>query len=290
MDYDGEQIGGINFYAGGDGATLPLYFVDDISVTAGADILPSRLYGARAITYQARLRTMAVAITVAWVAPMLKRSTMIPMPRWTTAPVCTSPRLASSLATRHGQGLRRDCIRIQRFGITKALNLREWVLHVPELVVEPASGSIVRSDGVVEFDVSNTPPGLQPENMPSVMTGGEQVCVSYSGIPFEVGLYPVLVSGELTISLFGSPYVVGPYNVVGTIEVLPNPNPIAGCTYGNAANYVVYANVDDGSCVFAGCTEVDADNYQPLATVDDGTCVFGECEALCPADINDDGS
>ena len=76
----------------------------------------------------------------------------------------------------------------------------------------------------------------------------------------------------------------------GTIEVLPNPHPIAGCTYGNAANYVVYANVDDGSCVFAVCTEEDADNYQPLATVDDGTCVFGECEALCPADINGDGA
>ena len=165
-----------------------------------------------------------------------------------------------------------------------------WVLHIPELVVEPASGSTFAVMEWSNLTMSNMPPGLQPENMPSVMTGGEQVCVSYSGIPSDVGLYPVLVSGELTISLFGSPYVVGPYNVVGTIEVLPNPNPIAGCTYGNAANYTVFANVDDGSCVFAGCTEVDADNYQPLATVDDGTCVFGECEALCPADINSDGA
>ena len=57
--------------------------------------------------------------------------------------------------------------------------------------------------------MSNMPPGLQPENLPSLMTGGEQVCLSYSGIPFEVGLYPVLVSGELTISLFGNSYVVG---------------------------------------------------------------------------------
>ena len=166
----------------------------------------------------------------------------------------------------------------------------EWVLHMPELVVEPGSGSTFAVMEWSNLTISNMPPGLQPENMPSVMTGGEQVCVSYSGIPTEVGLYPVLVSGELTISLFGAPYVVGPYNVVGAIEVLSNPNPIAGCTYGNAANYMVFANVDDGSCVFAGCTEEDADNYQPLATVDDGTCVFGECEALCPADINGDGA
>ena len=166
----------------------------------------------------------------------------------------------------------------------------EWVLHMPELVVEPASGS---SFAVMEWSnltMSNMPPGLQPQNMPSSMMGGEQVCVPYSGIPSEVGLYPVLVSGELTVTLFGNPYVVGPYNVVGTIEVLPNPNPIAGCTYGNAANYVVYANVDDGSCVFAGCTETEACNYQPLATVDDGTCDFGVCETVCPADVNGDGT
>ena len=33
LPYDGEEIGGLNFYAGGDGLTLPLYYVDDISVT-----------------------------------------------------------------------------------------------------------------------------------------------------------------------------------------------------------------------------------------------------------------
>ena len=111
----------------------------------------------------------------------------------------------------------------------------------------------------------------------------------YLYVPTEVGLYSVLVSGELTVSLFGNPLALGAYSVLGTIEVLTNPNPIPGCTYGNAANYVVFANVDDGSCVFAGCTEADASNYQPLATVDDGSCEFGVCEPLCPADINGDG-
>ena len=33
LPFDGDQIGGVNFYAAGDGGTLPLYFVDDISVS-----------------------------------------------------------------------------------------------------------------------------------------------------------------------------------------------------------------------------------------------------------------
>ena len=40
LPYDGEQIGGVNFYAAGDGMTLPLYYVDDISVTT-LETLPS---------------------------------------------------------------------------------------------------------------------------------------------------------------------------------------------------------------------------------------------------------
>ena len=165
----------------------------------------------------------------------------------------------------------------------------QWVLHMPTLVTEPASGSLFAVQEWSNLTISNLPPGLEAINMPTSMGGGEQLCVSYSGTPTEVGEYPILVLGDLTVSLFGSPYTVGPFNVVGSLEILPNPNPIAGCTYGNAANYVVFANVDDGSCVFAGCMSPDADNYQPLATVDDGTCVFGECESVCPGDINGDG-
>ena len=164
-----------------------------------------------------------------------------------------------------------------------------FVLHMPEVVIEPASGS---SFAVIEWSdltLSNLPLGMQAENMPSEMTGGEQVCVSYSGLPVAVGVYAVVVSGDLTVSLFGNPYVVGSYDVVGTVEIVPNPNPIPGCTYSNASNYLEYANADDGSCTFLGCTEEDADNYQPLAVFDDGSCEFGVCEPLCPADINGDG-
>ena len=44
LPYDGPEIGGLNFYAQGDGLTLPLYYVDDISVTT-LDVLPSCFLG-----------------------------------------------------------------------------------------------------------------------------------------------------------------------------------------------------------------------------------------------------
>ena len=289
LPYDGGEIGGINFFAAGDGVTMPLYYVDNISVphpgctsgctdTMACNYIPSAIeddgscdYGCLGCTDAGAINYDPVATVDDGTCAYFARSCeFIGHPGWAGL----EAGLYSDSTLWHYQG-------------TEAYG--EWVLHMPELVVEPASGTTYAVMEWSNLMISNMPPGLQPENMPSLMAGGDQVCVSYSGIPSEVGLYPVLVSGELTVSLFGNPYEVGPYNVVETIEILPNPNPIAGCTYGNAANYLVYANVDDGSCVFAGCTEVNADNYQPLATVDDGTCVFGECEALCPGDINGDG-
>jgi hypothetical protein len=137
--------------------------------------------------------------------------------------------------------------------------------------------------------MTNLPPGLTTLSLPDTLNGGEQSCVSYSGIPTTAGQYPILVSGNLTVSLFGNPYDVGVYNVVGSLEILPNPNPIPGCTYSNAANFVAFASFDDGSCQFLGCMDDTADNYQPLATVDDGSCVYDECVSTCPTDLNGDG-
>ena len=166
----------------------------------------------------------------------------------------------------------------------------EWVLSMPSVVVEPASGSTFLVDSWTGLTLSNLPPGLEVGNLPESMGGGEQHCVSYAGTPTQTGLYPILVSGDLTVSLFGNPYAVGVYNVVGSVEIVANPNPIPGCTYGNAANYLAIANQDDGSCEFAGCMEPTADNYQPLATVDDGSCEFDNCISTCPGDLNGDGT
>ena len=166
----------------------------------------------------------------------------------------------------------------------------EWVLSMPSMVIEPASGSTFVVDSWTGLTMSNLPPGLEVVNLPETVGGGEQNCVGYAGVPTQSGLYPILVSGELTVSVFGNPYSVGVYNVVGSLEISANPNPIPGCTYGNAANYLAIANQDDGSCEFAGCMEPTADNYQALATVDDGSCEFDNCVSTCPGDLNGDGT
>ena len=161
---------------------------------------------------------------------------------------------------------------------------------MPNVVLEPTSGSAFSVNEWSNLSLSNLPPGLESAGLPVSLLGGEQACVSYAGIPSTEGVYPILVSGDLTVSLFGNPYSVGTFNVVGSIEIVPNPNPIPGCTYGNAANYLVYANQDDGTCEFEGCMEPAADNYQVLATVDDGSCEFEDCVSTCPGDLDGDGT
>jgi len=90
--------------------------------------------------------------------------------------------------------------------------------------------------------------------------------------------------------LFGSPVETDVFGVKALIDISPNPNPVFVCTHSNAANFLPFANQDDGSCQFFGCTSETATNYQSLATVDDGSCVFEECESICPNDLNSDGA
>ena len=105
------------------------------------------------------------------------------------------------------------------------------------------------------------------------------------------GTYMVEVTGTLIVSLFGSFLEIGVYSTLTQIEVLPNPNPIPGCTYPDAANYVPYADQDNGSCVYEGCADPLALNHYPFIAIDDGSCVYGELfDASCGADINQDGT
>jgi hypothetical protein len=106
-------------------------------------------------------------------------------------------------------------------------------------------------------------------------------------------MHEVTASGEVFISIFGQPFSIGVQSYSAWLEVSENLNPIPGCTYANAVNFVVYATADDASCLFAGCTDESAGNYSPLATIDDGSC--GEpCssggESSCATDVNYDGA
>jgi len=62
---------------------------------------------------------------------------------------------------------------------------------------------------------------------------------------------------------------------------------IVGCTDFNAANFNGLAT-DDGECLYPGCTYPTAENFMVSANVDDGSCAFALSND-CPTDINGDG-
>ena len=170
----------------------------------------------------------------------------------------------------------------------------EWVFNIPESIIEPGTGV---SYGVHHVD------WVSLEGMPNwatttsfdegvVMDASAQYCIAAFGTPTAPGTHEVTATGEVFISIFGQPFSIGDQSFSAWLEVAENPNPIPGCMYSNAVNFVSFANDDDGSCLFAGCTDAMAGNFNPIATIDDGSC--GEaCDPLgdttCPADNDGDG-
>jgi hypothetical protein len=169
----------------------------------------------------------------------------------------------------------------------------EWVFNVPETVVEPQSG--------VSYDVHHVEWGLA-EGLPDwldssgfalgELNANSQYCISASGIPNSPDINEIMVSAEVFISIFGQAFSIGEQTFSSWLEVIENPNPIPGCTYPTALNYLAFASDDDGSCLFAGCTDEDAGNFNSLATIDDGSCC-DDCDANtdsnCAADNDGDG-
>ena len=167
--------------------------------------------------------------------------------------------------------------------------LYEVVLNVPSLATEPSTGTTY---GILSW----TPTGIVglPENIEiselEVASPASQQCLSVNGIGWQVGTYGAVLSGNLVVSLFGSPFALGNFPLSVVLEVIANPEGILCCTYSNASNYLPYATIDDGSCGFAGCTSPQANNYQMSATQDDGSCEFEDCVSTCPGDLDGDGT
>jgi hypothetical protein len=169
----------------------------------------------------------------------------------------------------------------------------QWVLNLPAVIQEPSSQQLFATHSWTGLVLSGLPTGLTPDTagVELYLGGSEQACVAIAGVPEMPGTFDVEVTGSLAVSVFGSPFEIGPFTTVTSVTVLPNPNPIPGCTYAGAVNFAGYANLENGSCVYAGCTDPEALNYYPFITLDDGSCVYGDVvDPTCPSDIDQDGA
>ncbi|MGB2135080.1 MAG: hypothetical protein ACPHYG_03725, partial [Flavobacteriales bacterium] len=169
----------------------------------------------------------------------------------------------------------------------------EWVLNIPETIVEPGSGVVYGVHHMVWTGLEGLPDWVETASYNlGELDASSQHCIAASGTPAAPGLHEINATGEVFISIFGQPFSIGEQSFSAWLEVAENPNPIPGCTYANAVNFVSYANDDDGSCLFAGCTDATAGNFNPIATIDDGSCGEG-CDPLgdstCQADNDGDG-
>ena len=107
---------------------------------------------------------------------------------------------------------------------------QQVVLNAPS-VIQETSGSLYGLLNWTDLSISGMPEGLSFEDLPASIDADNQLCLTYSGIPVDMGEFEVSVSGELFLSVFGSPYSIGSYTVPFMITVVENPNPIPGCTY-----------------------------------------------------------
>ena len=168
----------------------------------------------------------------------------------------------------------------------------EWVFNVPATIVEPGSSVSYGVHHVEWSSLTGIPDWAVADYLLGDLGASSQHCIAASGTPIAPGLHEIIASGEVFISIFGQPFSIGEQTYSAWLEVVENPNPIPGCTYANAFNFVSYANDDDGSCQFAGCTDATAGNFNPIATIDDGSC--GEAcdpsgDSTCQSDNNGDG-
>ena len=178
----------------------------------------------------------------------------------------------------------------QSSGIFGEMYNEDIALHLSNTIVEPVSGV---SYVLAHFDFISMS-GL-PQGLISIMTSGpmnpnSELCVNISGAPIETGVFDILFTGEAYINVFGNSINIGLISFTHTLEIGDNPNPISGCTYSGSDNYLVYAMVDDGSCIISGCTDPEASNFHPIFNLENGLCQYVDDVSDCIEDLNQDGT
>ena len=142
----------------------------------------------------------------------------------------------------------------------------DFVVYLGNSVEDPASGGIIEIE-FWEFTLSGLPPGFESTmEEPFVVQAGEQICLSFTGIPAISGTFPVQVSGSLFTSIFG--------------------NNVAFANVGSEQVVEVFESTE----ISGGCTYPVASNFDPAADLDDGSCTFEPTSNPCPADLDGDGA
>ena len=169
----------------------------------------------------------------------------------------------------------------------------EWVFNIPSIIEEPSSGVEYAVHHIDWTAVNGLPDWVdEAEFILGELGEGSQYCIQAAGTPTAPSMYDISAVGEVFISIFGQPFSIGIQTYTAVLEVVGNPNPILGCTYPLASNYMSFATTDDSSCIFPGCTDPEAGNYSAIANSDDGSC-GEECDpnanSSCTSDNNGDG-
>jgi hypothetical protein len=267
-----SPFGGINFFSLGDGATLSSYFIDDIEINVFNGSVPAECtypgcQDLSALNYDPEAGCSADCNYLTYDCASIGDEA------WVDEVMGLFPEWQDAMHGVPWEG--------------------EWVFNVPATVIEPSSEVSYGLHHVEWTEISGIPSWATTDYTLTDLEASSQHCIAASGTPTEPGMHEIVVSGEVFISVFGQPFSIGIQSYSAWLEVLDNSNPIPGCTYANAVNFVVYATADDGSCLFGGCTDEAANNFNPIATIDDGSC-GEECEpgvdSSCSTDANNDGT
>ncbi|MAU77006.1 MAG: hypothetical protein CL831_09115 [Crocinitomicaceae bacterium] len=178
----------------------------------------------------------------------------------------------------------------QTYGIFGEMYNEDIALHLSTTIVEPGSGVSYTLESFDFTSMSGLPDGLFSSMTGAQMTPNSQLCVNISGIPIETGVFDILFTGEAYINVFGNSINIGVISFTHAIEIGDNPNPIPGCTYPGSDNYLLYAMVDDGSCIISGCTDPEASNFHPIFNLENGLCQYVDDVSDCIEDLNQDGT
>lgn len=152
----------------------------------------------------------------------------------------------------------------------------EFVLNIPGTVQDGATGTPYAVSQFVIEEVTGWPSWADAIEMEGdTLEAQEQICVPISGIPVSEGTYELSILGTYTVLIFDLPFEIGAVEYSAFIHVEANPDPVEGCTYELAVNFLPYATLDDGSCEFEGCADQTALNYIPYGNSFD-FCVYAE--------------